>query len=212
MVKTNGDESSKGRILTAATTLFARQGYASTGMRELAEMADVNLAMINYFFGNKKELLKIILDDLFSGYIEILEHEVLCDAPLDHKIERFIHRAVGYLTEKRDALIITMSEMPHDDPDITEHKAKWARKAMAAIQQGVCVPVKAGHGVDISPAAIGPLLISMMSSRFLVAPILDEMQPPGYGPDFIEQYPDIIATMFLSGINGLVAKRASENG
>jgi len=49
-------QSSKERILATAVKIFARKGYASTGMRELADGADVNLAMINYFFGTKSSL------------------------------------------------------------------------------------------------------------------------------------------------------------
>ena len=68
-MKNNDQQSSKERILVSAVKMFARKGYASTGMRELAEDAGVNLAMINYFFGTKKELLKVILETFFRGYI-----------------------------------------------------------------------------------------------------------------------------------------------
>ena len=44
---------SKERILRTATSLFARKGFAETGMRELAATAAVNLSMVNYFFGTK---------------------------------------------------------------------------------------------------------------------------------------------------------------
>ncbi len=211
MKKETQNESSKERILKAATQIFARKGFANTGMRELADNADVNLAMINYFFGNKKELLKIILDSFFAGYIELLETELMRKAPLEEKLERFIHRAVDYLTKNRDPMIITMTELPHDDPDITEHKAGWARQAMTAIQQGICIPIKETHGVDISPATIGPLFIGMMSSRFLFAPVMEQLQPPGYGTSFFEEYPDIISTILIHGIKGLIAKKEAMN-
>lgn len=56
---------SRERIIRTAVVLFARRGYASIGLRELAEKAEVNLAMINYSFGGKKKRLMIIpeLDD-----------------------------------------------------------------------------------------------------------------------------------------------------
>lgn len=211
MKKETKNESSKERILKAAKVIFARKGFADTGMRELADAAEVNLAMINYFFGNKKELLKIILDDFFAGYIDILETELLRDLPLEEKIEKFIHRAVDYLTDNRESMIITMTELPHDDPDIIEHKAVWARKAMDAIHQGVIIPIKETSGVDISPAAIGPLFIGMMSSRFLFAPVMEQLQPPGYGQEFFKEYPDIISTIFIRGIKGLITKKEARN-
>ena len=68
-MKNDKQETSKVRILNTAVRIFARKGYASTGMRELADGAEVNLAMINYFFGSKKELLKVILERFFTGYL-----------------------------------------------------------------------------------------------------------------------------------------------
>ena len=45
----------KKRILDAAETLFAEQGYAQTSMRAITARADVNLASVNYHFGSKKK-------------------------------------------------------------------------------------------------------------------------------------------------------------
>ena len=38
-------------ILEAAEALFARQGYAATPLREIADRVGVNSAMIHYYFG-----------------------------------------------------------------------------------------------------------------------------------------------------------------
>ena len=43
-------------LLDAAERLFSARGYASVGIREIAEQADANLASINYHFGSKREL------------------------------------------------------------------------------------------------------------------------------------------------------------
>lgn len=195
--------SSKNRILKSAVRIFARKGYASTGVRELAEDAGVNLAMINYCFGSKKELLKVILDTFFEGYLQIVEEELSTPQPLDDKIKSFIHRAVKYISENQDYMIVTLAELPHDDPEITEHKARWASRAMITIQQEICLPIKDNRNVDLSPAAIGPLIIGMMSSRFLFSSIMEQISPPGYGEDFFKEYPNIISNIFLNGINGL---------
>ena len=195
--------SSRQRILAAAVETFARKGFASTGVRELAESAGVNLAMVNYCFGTKKELLKVILDTFFTGYLQIVEDELCGDGSVSEKLERFIHRAIQYIDTHRDYVIVTLTEMPHDDPDIIEHKAQWARRAMQVIQAEVCQPLYEDQGVTLSPVAIGPMLISMMSSRFLFAPVLEQVNPPGYGEEFFARYPGLVASIFLNGISGL---------
>ena len=45
-------------ILDAAEELFAQQGFAATPVREIAEKVNVNPAMIHYYFGSKRALLR----------------------------------------------------------------------------------------------------------------------------------------------------------
>lgn len=55
----------------------------------------------------------------------------------------------------------------------------------------------------VSPVVIGPLLVSMMSSRFLFAPVIETVNPPGLKKEFLDRYPDLIADIFLKGLGGL---------
>ena len=48
------------KILDAAERLFAQNGFSATSMRAITRLAGVNLAAVNYHFGNKKELLKAV--------------------------------------------------------------------------------------------------------------------------------------------------------
>lgn len=202
---------SKERILASAVKLFARKGFASVGMRELAEDADVNLAMINYFFGSKKKLLKVILHSFYTSYLEVLEKELTPPGTLDEKLERLVRSGIGFIEHNRDRVMVVLTEMPHDDPEIIEYKAQWAQKAMQIIQKEICVPLSHQSGRNISAFAIGPLLISMMSSRFLFAPVLEQAGPPGYGDQYFKEYPEIISTIFLHGINGFIGSNSEES-
>jgi AcrR family transcriptional regulator len=49
-------------IIETATDLFARKGYEGTSIREIAERASVNLAMVNYYFGSKEKLFENIVE------------------------------------------------------------------------------------------------------------------------------------------------------
>lgn len=44
-------------ILLAAERLFATKGFDGTSVRDIAQEANVNVAMINYYFGSKDKLL-----------------------------------------------------------------------------------------------------------------------------------------------------------
>lgn len=49
-------DSAREQILAAAGPVFAEKGYQATTVREICKSADVNLAAVNYHFGDKKRL------------------------------------------------------------------------------------------------------------------------------------------------------------
>lgn len=49
-------------ILDVAEELFSEHGYAATSIRQIAEQAGVNPALVHYYFANKKTLLQNVLE------------------------------------------------------------------------------------------------------------------------------------------------------
>lgn len=62
-MKQNDNQNSKERILKVASKLFAQKGFAGTSVREISKTAGVNVAMISYFWGGKKELFQGIVNN-----------------------------------------------------------------------------------------------------------------------------------------------------
>jgi AcrR family transcriptional regulator len=48
------------QIMETAEILFAEKGFNGTSVRDIAEKAHVNLAMISYYFGSKEKLLEAL--------------------------------------------------------------------------------------------------------------------------------------------------------
>jgi AcrR family transcriptional regulator len=63
------------QILQVAEQLFADKGFDGTSVRDIAELAGVNLAMISYYFGSKEKLLKSLIEDRFSATTRQLEEK-----------------------------------------------------------------------------------------------------------------------------------------
>ncbi|MDI1446049.1 TetR family transcriptional regulator [Polyangium sp. 6x1] len=49
-------------ILDAARTLFSTRGYANTGVRDVADLAGVNSALVGRYFGSKEGLYRATLE------------------------------------------------------------------------------------------------------------------------------------------------------
>ena len=74
-------------ILEAAEKLFASQGFHGTSVRDIAHEADVNIAMISYYFGSKEKLIEAIFIKRIYTWKLVLE-EILLNSSLSY-VERF---------------------------------------------------------------------------------------------------------------------------
>jgi len=50
------------QIMEVAESLFAEKGFNGTSVRDIAQKANINLAMISYYFGSKEKLLEAMFD------------------------------------------------------------------------------------------------------------------------------------------------------
>lgn len=70
----------KERILKAAGSIFGNRGFKDTTIRAISQAAKVNIAAINYHFGDKEGLYGAVLEDVFkTGFTRfpaLLEQQV----------------------------------------------------------------------------------------------------------------------------------------
>ena len=89
------------QIMETAEVLFAEKGFNGTSVRDIAEKAHVNLAMISYYFGSKDKLLESLFD--YRGeHIKLklesmVEDKTLgsfekLDLLIDHYIEKIMNQ------------------------------------------------------------------------------------------------------------------------
>jgi len=202
---------SRERIFKTAVSLFSRQGFAETGVREIANTAGVNLSMINYFFGSKKGMLKAILDNFFAGYLTIAREKLAGSGDIHSRLEQFVTASVNYFDEQRDALIITISELPHDDADIVEHKASWARQMVEVVNRELCQPQRKKDIQLIPPTCLAPMLTLLMASRFLFGPLMEKVQTDRSKNLDTKTYIHVLVDMLDHGLTHSLSEREDYN-
>jgi AcrR family transcriptional regulator len=60
-------------IINVAEKLFAEKGFHGTSVRDIALVADVNVAMISYYFGSKEKLLEAIVKQKMQASKDIVQ-------------------------------------------------------------------------------------------------------------------------------------------
>ncbi len=69
MVQPHGKQAVRAALIKTATRLFAQQGPAVVGVREIAKQAGVNHGLIHRHFGSKDGLLKAVMQHLSESAI-----------------------------------------------------------------------------------------------------------------------------------------------
>lgn len=90
-------------IMNTAVSLFATKGFEGTSVRDIAAAADVNLAMIHYYFGSKEKLFESIVDFNVT-YTRNMLDDVMSNASLSafQKVEKVIDIYVKRLFNNRE--------------------------------------------------------------------------------------------------------------
>lgn len=118
-IDAGGEESTRDRLLRAASGLFARHGFRGVGIRDIARGADVSGAAIYKHFQNKQEILAALL----VGISEYLLDNALAlkfeNGGLDSKTQLrcLIEFHVGFAVGYRDLILIQYRDLDSLDED-----------------------------------------------------------------------------------------------
>ena len=69
------------QIIETAERLFARKGFDGASVRDIAEEAGINVAMISYYFGSKEKLMEAIFE-VKIGKVQVRVEELLKDTSM----------------------------------------------------------------------------------------------------------------------------------
>ncbi len=90
-VKCISSKPSEERIKEAARKVFLKKGFDGTTSRDIAEEADMNIALTNYYFRSKEKLFLEIFKDLLNLYfqntIDILNKDIDCKSKIFETID-----------------------------------------------------------------------------------------------------------------------------
>ena len=96
-------------ILDAARGVFQEKGYKGATMRDIANKANINMAMLHYYFRSKDNLFYLIFDEAFRLLYGKIMHDVINDKiDIFEKIRTIIGEYISFFDSN-----------PHIPPFIT---------------------------------------------------------------------------------------------
>jgi AcrR family transcriptional regulator len=163
------------QIMDAAVDLFARQGYAATPVREIADRVGVNPAMIHYYFGNKEALLHAALEQSLEPLADaVAAMKQQQKAPL----QDIVSLILGAFTRKPNLPILMTREVLLPGGVMQEHfMEKFAPRLGGALPHLLQGEQNEGRlRTDLDPRLVAQMLLGLCAfpfiSRSMAEPVL----------------------------------------
>lgn len=171
------DLTTEERILAAAKKIFVRDGYHGARMEDIAKEADVNKALLHYYFRSKDKLFEVIFQELKSGLLPMVSHIFESDTPVFDKIKQFIASYIDLLNANPYLPLFLLNEMNKDPEKFIQnfgiiekvHQVlpKFVMQIQSEIEKGILKP--------ISPIQLMMNIISMCIMPFVGKPMMQRV-------------------------------------
>ncbi len=201
------EKDAKARIFEAALSLFARRGFAAVGVREIAKKANVNVSMINYYYGGKAGILKAIVNECYHKYYNAIKDVGDESTPLEEHVKMMVRTVINFFRENTEVAIVAFDVIPLDIPEVLDLKAKlitgisegmkWFHKKLDIDDEDL-IQASLGPGVFLS------IILTHFQSRYAAEnfPQFREAVEQ-FNDGFYERYSESLADLYLYGLKSI---------
>lgn len=126
-----GDEARK-RIIEAAGQIFSEVGYEAATVRQITDRAQVNVAAVNYYFGDKRQLYRTVLQSITGRTIDLLRQHCI-EGSAEQRLYQFVRYTL--LEENSDAMPWARILMAREVMELHEEQAGLIIEAILPMHQ-----------------------------------------------------------------------------
>lgn len=176
------------KIFDAATELFLEKGVDRTSVREIANKAGINLALMNYYFRSKENLFDTIFSSLVKRNSEELIRVLNSDLELFEKIEQYVEVYIEMLSENPLLVSFVMAILHRSKERITEMKAISSLYATDQFTKQLLDEAKKGNIRRTDPTHFFVDMLSLIAFPFAIKMLV--MDKNNFSEEEFQQFID----------------------
>lgn len=160
-------------ILNIAEEIIAQKGFKDTSVRDISSKAQVNVAMISYYFGSKEKMMNALYDyrvqrskEKFSEFTQ-----TIINGRPDMQIKEIIKFFVGEILRYKHFHGFVTQEMQHDKSTrdlLTNFYLSAVTIIEKIIERGISIGLfkKAVKAEDLISTLVGTVLFTIRNKAF----------------------------------------------
>jgi AcrR family transcriptional regulator len=179
------------RILEAAHTVFVRQGTRAASLKDIAQEADVNQALLHYYFRDKETLADTVFRQVASEFIPRIQEAFVAEQPIEEKVETIVERYVELIRENPYLPFYIVGELnqnPEEMKDRIRSMGLAPFEDLDRLEEQLQEEAEAGELRPISAEEFIVNLLSLCIFPFIARPLIEGMF--GMDGDAFEQFID----------------------
>lgn len=166
------DTDTEEKIKAAARRVFQLKGYAAAGIRDIANEAGINLALVNYYFRSKEKLFDLIMMESMSEFVGVVGSIVNDEqTTITEKVKLLTARYTELLLANPDLPTFILNEIRlHPDKFIQRTRIDKAMTHAFFVKQ-----LKERSDSDTEGFNLFMSLIGMIVYPYVAAPLFKQM-------------------------------------
>ncbi len=160
-LKEKRDESVR-RILDAAMSVFAEEGYSGARVDEIAKRSGLNKAMIYYRIGDKLALYTEVIHNLFGEIGSVVRGNIPADASPEEKLKMYIRGLTRTIAEHPYLPGIMMRELASGGGNISERVAEDFAGILSIPANILAEGVSKGVFKNTNPVILHMMIVGFM--------------------------------------------------
>lgn len=137
------------KILASAKKVFTKKGYDGTRMQEIADEAQINKALLHYYFRSKDKLFERIFDDALADFGPRLIGVFQSDKPLEVTIWEFVDNYISFMQLNPHIPMFILREV-QNNPEKIVNKLPNFDIAKTKLNKILNEEIEKGNIIDIS--------------------------------------------------------------
>ena len=194
------DPEARAKILAAAEELFAEQGFAGVGIRQIAAAAGVNGAMIHYYFTNKEGLYLAVMETAAATVRSLIADSVTAEVTLEERLTRFAKGYAAYIFGHPHLARILAREMLSGGAHFMKILPKYAPTNYAMLRLSIEEGRRRGElrdiDVELAPISLIGMIVIFQLMRPIISLAIGNLK---YDDAFVERLAAHTVDLFLNG-------------